>query len=90
VFLESSRYYGQKITNSITADGRTVSAVKLRPLPETEGTQTLVKGNDRLDIMAECRYNDATWYWHIADANSELKANRLVSQAGRIIKAPEP
>jgi hypothetical protein len=49
----------------------------------------MVKGNDRLDIMAERRYSDATRYWHIADANSELKVSRLVSQAGRTINVPE-
>lgn len=89
MFLESSRYYGQKIVSSITADERTVSAIKLRLLPEIEGTPTMVKGNDRLDIMAERRYGDATLYWHIADANSELKATKLVGQAGRIINVPE-
>jgi len=89
VFLETSRYYGQKITSSITPDGRTVSAIKLRLLPDTEGTPTMVKGNDRLDILAERRYGDAARYWHIADANSELKASRLVSQAGRTINVPE-
>lgn len=89
MFLESSRYYGQKTTSSITADGRIVSAIKLRLLPETEGTPTMVKGYDRLDIMAERRYGDATWYWHIADANNELKSTRLISQAGRTINVPE-
>lgn len=89
MFLKSSRYYGQKITSSITADGRTVQVVKLRLLPEVEGTPTMIKGNDRLDIMAERRYSDATCYWHIADANSELKATRLVSQSGRTINIPE-
>lgn len=89
MFLESSRYYGQKVVSSITAEGRTVPAIKLRRLPEIEGTPTMVRGNDRLDSMAERRYGDASQYWHIADANSELKASRLVGQAGRIINIPE-
>lgn len=89
MFLESSRYYGQKVVSSITTDKRTISAIKLRLLPEIEGTPAMVKGNDRLDIMAERRYCDATRYWHIADANNELKATRLVGQAGRTINVPE-
>jgi hypothetical protein len=39
--------------------------------------------------MSETRYKDATLYWHIADANSELEAESLVRTTGRIILAPD-
>lgn len=89
MFIESSRYYGQKVITGITRDGRKVPAITLRKLPKTEGEQVMIKGNDRLDIIAGHKYNDGTCFWHIADANRELRATHLVSQPGRIIIIPE-
>jgi hypothetical protein len=48
-----------------------------------------VSEGDRLDILAERRYRDATRYWHIGDANTELEANELVRSAGRTIQVPK-
>jgi hypothetical protein len=89
MFLESSRYYRQRTVDAVARDGRTVKAVTLRKLPEIEGTATVVKGNDRLDIMAQRRYRQPTWYWHIADANTELFATDLTATTGRVISVPE-
>lgn len=89
MFIESSRYYRQKTVDIKTKDGRIVKAVTLRRLPTVGGKPTVVKGNDRLDIMAQRRYNDPTMFWHIADSNTELQANDLVKETGRVIKVPE-
>ncbi|MFQ5793435.1 MAG: hypothetical protein ACE5JP_00090 [Candidatus Bipolaricaulia bacterium] len=89
MFLESSRYFNQEVVNAITKDGRTVKAVTLRRLPVVSGAPTVVTGNDRLDIMAQRQYNNPTMFWHIADANTELQANDLVKETGRVIKVPE-
>jgi len=89
VFLESSRYYGQTIITSKARNGKDVAAIALRRLPDIKGEQVMVKGNDRLDLMAGQRYDDGTWFWHIADANRELKAARLTEQPSRIINVPE-
>jgi len=40
-------------------------------------------------VMADRLYRDGTRGWHIADANSELEANALVSRDGRVIVVPE-
>ena len=53
MFLESSRYYRVETVDEVTKDGRTVKAVKIRRLPKVNGQPTVVKGNDRLDIMAQ-------------------------------------
>lgn len=89
MFLESSRYYKLKTADIKTKNGRTVKAVTLRRLPSISGKPTVVKGNDRLDIMAQRRYNDPTMFWHIADTNTELEANDLVKETGRLIRVPE-
>ena len=42
-------------------------------MPATPGDMTPITSNDRLDVMAERLYTDATRYWHIADANTALE-----------------
>jgi hypothetical protein len=61
-------------------DGRSFLAVMLRRLPYVAATLTVIKGNDRLDVIAQRKYGDATKFWHVADANTELEANNLVTQ----------
>ena len=80
MFLENSRYFGLKALEATDKRGRKVTAIVLRRLPYAPGTETVVKGNDRLDVMAQLKYADATKFWHIADANTELEANDLVKE----------
>ncbi|MGH7901617.1 MAG: hypothetical protein ACRENZ_07755 [Thermodesulfobacteriota bacterium] len=89
MFLESSRYFKIKAVDVVTKDGRTVKVVTLRRLPVITGKPTVIKANDRLDIISQRQYNDPTMFWHIADANSELEANNLVKKTVRIISVPE-
>lgn len=89
MFLESSRYYKQKVVDAVVKEGRTVKAITLRRLPFVSGKPTVVKADDRLDIMAQRQYNDPAMFWRIADANTELQANELVKETGRVIEVPE-
>ena len=58
MFLESSRYFDVKTVSTKTADGRTVTAIRLRHLPYVAGTPTVIKQNDRLDVIAQRKYGD--------------------------------
>jgi nucleoid-associated protein YgaU len=89
VFRSSSRYAGLPTVAVAGPDGQEVSAVKLRVLPQTAGLPATVRSGDQLDVMSERRYRDGTRYWHIADANTELEANTLVGDNGRVIRVPE-
>jgi len=94
VFLNNSRYFNLKTVDAEDSQGRLCTAVTLRRLPFTSGTPTLVMGYDRLDVMAQRRYSDATTFWHIADSNTELDANDLLKQRpqikeARVISVPE-
>lgn len=88
MFLKNSRYYGLPTVTVEDHNGREVAAVKLRRLPATPGNDYSVTSSDRVDILADARYSDATRYWHIADANSELEAEELAQQVGRAIEVP--
>ena len=89
MFLKNSRYYSLETVSADNGRGETVTAVKLRRLPSTRGEPTLVKDGMQLDVESESRYGDPTRFWHIADANTEQEANKLVTTAGRLIDVPE-
>lgn len=89
MFTESSRYFQLRTVDAKAADGRDVKAVVLRRLPYVAGRPAVVRGNDRLDVMAERAFKDATLFWHVADANTELEARELVAEPGREILVPE-
>lgn len=78
MFLPQSRYANVAQCQVTLADGSTATAVKLRALPQVAGDPTTMNANDRLDIIAGQEYGDGTMFWHIADANTELAANRLL------------
>ncbi len=94
MFLDSSRYFTVKTVEVETKNGSKMTAIMLRRLPYVSGAPTPVKGNDRLDVMAQRKYSDPTRFWHIADANNELEANDLIKkrppdQEVRVINVPE-
>jgi hypothetical protein len=88
MFLPNSRYADVEQGVVTLRAGATATIVRLRRLPAVVGEPTVVKGNDRLDIFADRRYSDPTKFWHVADANSELDANRLVATPNRVIEVP--
>ncbi len=89
MFSKNSRYKKTEMITETGADGKPVSAIKLRRLPKTGGAPLQVQGNTRLDILSKELYNHSTKFWHIADANTELDATELTRKPGRIIEAPE-
>ena len=89
MFLKNSRYFGLATVKAVNRAGAEVAAVKLRPLPGTAGDPVSVQAHDQLDAMSEQRYADATRYWHIADANTEIEAANLTRRPGRVIQAPK-
>jgi len=89
MFLENSRYSKLKTIDAKARDGRSVKAVTLRILPAEGGGDHTVSQHERLDILAHRSYKDATRFWHIADANTELEANELTKETGRKITIPD-
>jgi nucleoid-associated protein YgaU len=88
MFLKNSRYFGLPTVTTTDRAGGEVAAVKLRTLPSISGDPVTVRAHDQLDAMSEQRYADATRYWHIADANTELEAASVLKPVGRPINVP--
>ncbi|MEM0921575.1 MAG: hypothetical protein AAGI13_00915 [Pseudomonadota bacterium] len=88
MFTRDSRYTDVPTVSAKDAEGREVTAVKLRPPGQTGGAPVVVQPSDRLDVIAEQCFADPTRFWHIADANSDLDARDLI-EPGREIQVPE-
>lgn len=89
MFTKASRYADLPTVEATDGEGRKVTAVTLRRLPEPAGMALSVTAADQLDAIAEQCYRDPTRFWHVADANGELDARDLLSPVGRIISVPE-
>jgi hypothetical protein len=88
MFLKNSRYFGLPTHTVTDGKGRPVSLLAPRVLPATTGDDVVVAPHDQLDAMAEKSYRDATRYWHIADANTALRAGELTEPPGTTIQRP--
>ena len=89
MFGKNSRYKNVPVISVSDPDGDQVAAVKLRLLGQPLSRPAMVTQGDQLDVISHRRFKDATHYWHIADANTELEANSLTQEAGRMIQTPE-
>ena len=89
MFLPNSRYAKVATVTTNLATGEEVVALKLRKLTPVAGEPQTVLSGDRLDIVAQQRYADSTWFWHIADANTALDSRDLVAVAGDTFSVPK-
>jgi hypothetical protein len=88
MFLKNSRYVNVATVETTLSTGERVNALKLRRLAVAPGDARTVHSGDRLDIIAEQEYAQATWFWHIADANTALDSRTLVEQTGDTLVVP--
>jgi hypothetical protein len=89
MFLDNSRYAKvAAVETAGTTEGTTTTALKLRRLTPAGGDPYTVQSGDRLDLLADARYGDATQFWHVADANTALDGRTLVDTVGETIKVP--
>lgn len=89
MFLPNSRYAKVATVVTVASTGREVVALKLRHLALAGGQPATVQAGDRLDLYAQARSNDATQFWHMADANTALDSRTLTEQPGAAITLPE-
>jgi hypothetical protein len=88
MFRDGSRYARTPTDTVDTANGRRVTAIRLRRLGTPPADPTSVVEGDRLDLLAHRYHSDGTRCWHVADANSALDARTLVSRVAGTIRIP--
>ena len=89
MFLANSRYARVATVETTTSTGETVTALQLRALTPVAGDPQTVQANDRLDLIAQKYYSDATQFWHVADANTALDGRTLVQTPGDTLAVPK-
>jgi hypothetical protein len=89
MFLPNSRYAKVATVTTRLSTGEEVLALKRRQLTPVVGTPQTVISGDRLDVIAQQQYADATQFWHIADANTALDSRTLVAVAGDTVNVPQ-
>ncbi|MBM9594981.1 hypothetical protein [Roseitranquillus sediminis] len=87
MFLETSRY-AKVPRDEVEVAGRRTVAIRLRRLPAPPADPHVVQQGDRLDLIAQARFDDGTRFWHIADANSARDSRTLVTRVLRTIMVP--
>lgn len=94
MFDHTSRYYRLETVIFETADGRTVSYVRRRFLPQGERLPLLVEATvqdgERLDLLTHRTLGEPTQFWRIADANNAMNPFDLTSEPGEPLRVPVP
>ncbi|MFI1304402.1 LysM domain-containing protein [Streptomyces sioyaensis] len=94
MFEPSSRYHGIPTTVHTLPDGRRISHLRRRFLPQPEELATVgvhvVAAGDRLDRIAARHYGDPEQFWRIADAGRALRPASLTAVPGRRLRLTLP
>ena len=88
MFSERSRYAKTPTETVVLPDGNEGQVLKLRKLPATSGRPHIVTDKDQLDMLAHQQTGDGAKFWHIADANTEPEARKLLLETGATINLP--
>lgn len=93
-----SRYYLLEIATLEQPDGRVVSYVRRRFLPQGAEMRLLaevaVAQGERIDLVSHRTLGDSQAYWRICDANNAMDPHALAEEAaaepGRLLRVPVP
>lgn len=88
MFSTSSRYQGIPTAVLELPDGRTVTYVRRRFLPQPEELAQIgeheVRPGERLDHIAHMEFGDAEQFWILADANRAMEPHELIRIGRRL------
>ncbi len=92
-FSATSRYYSVPTTTLALPDGRTVTYLQRRFVPDPANFSTLtshtVTQGERLDRMTYSYLGDPLQFWRVADANGVLRPDDLETP-GRTVRITLP
>jgi hypothetical protein len=94
MFDHTSRYYNLEVATKDLSDGRTVSYVRRRFLPQGGEMPLLAEveviQGERIDLIAYRTLGDPLAYWRICDANNAMDPQELTEEPGFRLRVPLP
>ena len=96
MFPVTSRYYATEIATMQSADGRMLSYLRRRFVPDSASmtilTAHLLTQGDRLDNVTALYLGDPEQFWRVCDANNVLHPDELTAEAaiGQSLRIPLP
>lgn len=94
MFEPGSRYASIATTTTTLPDGRIVTYVRRRFLPQGERLPLLVEvtvtDGDRLDHITARTLGDPQQFWRVCDANDAMNPPELTDEPGRVLRVPMP
>lgn len=92
MFDPTSRYAGLSTARTTLPDGRVVSYVRRRFLPQAESlpvlAEVVVMQGDRMDVITARVLRDPEQFWRLCDANGAMDPWELVRTPGRRLRVP--
>jgi hypothetical protein len=93
MFPPTSRYHGLETATAELPDGRVVTYLRRRFVPQPErfallGEHTVAQG-DRLDNLAAQYLDDPEQFWRLCDANNAMHPAEL-EELGRVLRITLP
>lgn len=90
MIFKGSRYANVGTMQATDANGRTVTALKIRFIPPTPaGFIHTFKADERLDLLAYSFYRQPDKFWLIADANTAMDPDDLLEPGRQILVPPD-
>ncbi|MFC5742696.1 LysM domain-containing protein [Dyella tabacisoli] len=93
-YAPNSRYYGVPTQRATTADGRTVTCLVRRVVPQPAVFATMqiitLRDGDRLDRLAGQYLGDPLLFWRLCDANGVVRPDELTETAGASLRITLP
>jgi hypothetical protein len=94
MFESNSRYSAVETAEYETLDGRKLTYLRRRFLPQGESLQTLVEvtvaDGDTLDLITARTLGDPEQSWRVCDANNALNPFDLTKESGSALRIPVP
>ncbi len=94
MFETNSRYASLETATFTGPDGKTITYVRRRFLPQGESQPLLVEvtvsEGDRLDTIAARTLGDPEQFWRICDANNAMNPFDLVAEPGAVLRVTVP
>jgi hypothetical protein len=90
MIFKGSRYQGVNVYTVTRPDGQTVTALRIRFIPNTPaGFFHTFSGHQRLDLIANQYYQNPEKFWLIADANTAMDPEDLLEPGRQLLIPPD-